>query len=129
MSGMQRRKGATGEREAAQRLNDLGLLCRRSAQYCGKSGQASDILCACLGVHLEVKRTEKFRLMDTVRQCDRDARGAHWAIMHRSNAAPWVIIQRVEHWVADSMAAQGAIADRQELIARLGREAFGDEPI
>jgi hypothetical protein len=104
-------------------------MCRRSAQYCGKSGEASDIFCANFGVHLEIKRVEKFRLMDTVRQCDRDARGAHWAIMHRSNAAPWVIIQRLEHWVADSMAAQGAIAERQELIARVGREVLGDEAI
>jgi len=27
------------------------------------------------------------------------------------------------------MAAQGAIAERQEIIARVGREAFGDEAI
>jgi len=118
MGGMSRRKGAVGEREIVDRLNSMGLLCRRSVQYSGRPGTAADIMCDGLGLHVEVKRTETFKWDDTLAQVARDSRGQPWVIFHRKSRGPWLVIQTLETWVGDSTAAQGAIAHRQELIAR-----------
>lgn len=127
MGGMQRRKGAAGEREACHELIRAGMLARRTAQYCGKSGDAADIHVEGLGVHVEIKRTEKLRIYDAVEQAKRDAKGARFIVMHRTNMKPWIVIQLLEHWVEDSEAAQGAIAHRQELIARAAEELKPDD--
>ncbi len=58
MGGMQRRKGAVGERELVQELNNRGLLCRRTAQYCGKAGTAADVVCEGLG---DVKTADRLK--------------------------------------------------------------------
>ena len=125
MGGMQRRKGAVGEREVCQVLSDLGMLARRTAQYCGRSGDAADIHVEGLGVHCEVKRTEKLRLYDAIEQASRDSKRSHFIVLHRQSNKPWVVIQLLEHWVEDSMAAQGAVAHRQDIIDRASG-AIGD---
>lgn len=107
-----------GEREVCQVLSDLGMLARRTAQYCGKSGDAADVHVEGLGCHVEVKRTEKLRLYDAIEQASRDARKSHFIVVHRQSNRPWVVIQLLEHWVQDSTAAQGAIAHRQDIIDR-----------
>jgi len=118
MGGMSRRKGAVGEREIVDKLNSMGLLCRRSVQYAGKPGTDADVVCEGLGLHVEVKRTETFKWDDTLAQVQRDARGTPWVILHRKSRGPWLAIMLLDAWVEDSTAAQGAIAHRQELIAR-----------
>jgi hypothetical protein len=105
MGGMQRRKGAIGEREACHVL----------------------IHVEGLGVHVEVKRTEKLRIYDAVEQAKRDAKGTRFIVLHRTNMKPWIVIQLLEHWVEDSQAAQGAIAHRQELVARAVEEMQVDD--
>lgn len=116
MGGMQRRKGAVGERELVQELNNRGLLCRRTAQYCGKAGTAADIVCEGLGLHCEVKRTERLELGKAIEQVKRDSKGRPWAIFHRSNGRPWVVIMSLDHWVEDSVQAHNARALRRDRI-------------
>ena len=118
MGGMSRRKGAVGESVIVDKLYSMGLLCRRSVQYNGRPGTAADIMCDGLGLHVEVKRTETFKWDDTLAQVAADSRGQPWVIFHRKSRGPWLVIQTLETWVGDSTAAQGAIAHRQELIAR-----------
>lgn len=108
MGGMQRRKGATGERELVDLLNRLGFIARRTAQYCGSSGDAADVLIRDLAFHAEVKRTERLKWRDTLRQVQRDAKGKPWVIFHRQSNMPWLVIMEVGTWADDSTAARNA---------------------
>lgn len=116
MGGMSRRKGSRGELELVQELNRRGLLCRRTVQYCGRSGDAADVVCEGMNIHLESKRCERFRLYDAIRQASRDAKGRPFAIAHRSNGEPWVVVMLLEHWIADSVQCANAIALRRERV-------------
>jgi Holliday junction resolvase len=115
---MQRRKGATGERELVQELNRLGLMCRRSVQYAGKPGTDADVVCEALPMHIECKRTERFKWTQTLKQVKRDSKGKPWVIAYRFNDGPWLIIQPLEQWFADSTMAQQAKQYRMAIIAR-----------
>lgn len=44
MGKSQRDKGARGERLLARALREEGYECRRTSQYCGQSGDASDVV-------------------------------------------------------------------------------------
>ena len=50
-------KGARNEREIANILKDHGYDARRTAQYCGNTGDASDVV-GLDGFHIEVKHQE-----------------------------------------------------------------------
>jgi Holliday junction resolvase len=93
MGRMQRRKGAAGEREAAEKLNEvLGTHLRRGRQYCG-GPESPDVAGDLPGLHLEVKRVEALRLYPSLEQARRDAgTGDVPAVMHRMNKKPWVMI-------------------------------------
>lgn len=116
MGGMQRRKGATGERELVDLLNRLGFIARRTAQYCGSSGDASDIVISDFPMHTEVKRTERLKWRDTLRQVQRDSHGKPWVIFHRQSNMPWLVIMEVTAWADDSQAAATARATRKRII-------------
>ena len=53
-----KQKGSSGEREVAHILQRHGYDARRTAQYCGNTGDASDVV-GMDGIHLEVKRQEQ----------------------------------------------------------------------
>jgi len=93
MGMMQRRKGAAGEREAAEKLNEvLGTRFHRGRQYHGGPG-SPDLAGDLPGLHLEVKRVEALRLYPSLEQARRDApTDAVPAVMHRMNKKPWVVI-------------------------------------
>lgn len=118
MSGMQRRKGATGERELVQALLSLGMLARRSVQFNGREG-ACDVLIEGLDWNNECKRTEQLRWRATIAQCKRDARGKPWRIYHRYNGGEWLVIAPLDQYVADSIGMQKAIQLRQQRIAEV----------
>lgn len=107
-----RAKGAAGERELADELNRLGLLARRSVQYCGKPGDNADLVVAGLRAHVECKRTETMRLERWLEQVALDAKGKPWIICYRQSRKPWLVIQTLEHWAADSLDARDAINHR-----------------
>ena len=88
-----REKGKRGEREASQELKRIfpGVQFRRGQQYRG--GDDSPDIVGMDGVHLEVKRTEKFQLWKALDQAERD-RGADdiAVVLHRRNKSPWVAV-------------------------------------
>lgn len=96
-----KQKGARGEREWAAFCREQGYDCRRTAQYCGKTGDASDVV-GLPGIHLEVKRVENFRIYDAIDQATRDAkaagRGEIPVVAFRKNNHRWLIIQDAEDW-------------------------------
>jgi Holliday junction resolvase len=111
-----REKGASGERELVDQLNKLGLIARRSVQYCGKSGEASDVLIEGCSLHVEVKRVERVRLAQWIEQASRDAHGRAWGVFTRQNRGEWMVIVPLTQWIEDSRIAEMARAERQRRI-------------
>lgn len=72
MGKMQCEKGARFERTLASILRDYGYDARRTAQYCGNTGDASDVV-GLPGLHIEAKHVEQFRIYDWIAQARRDA--------------------------------------------------------
>jgi hypothetical protein len=100
MGSMSKRKGAAGEREAAEKLNEV-LVTRfhRGRQYHG-GPESPDLTGDLPGLHLEVKRCERLRLYEALAQARRDASVTQVpAVMHRANQKPWVIVVDVEHLI------------------------------
>lgn len=93
-----RDKGARGERELANILKTYGYEARRGQQFCGANGDADVI--GLEGVHIEVKRTEKFKLYDALEQSERDARcGEMPIVITRRNKKPWVVCMRLDDFL------------------------------
>ena len=91
-------KGKRGEREVADLLKLYGYEGRRGVQYCGIFGD-SDVI-GMDGVHIEVKRTEKFRLYDAMEQSKHDARpGEIPTVWHRQNGRDWVVVLDAEDFI------------------------------
>ncbi len=90
-----KRKGNAGERELAHLLAARGIHCQRNDQ-CYVGGEDNPDVSATIGgaaLHLEVKRTERFRLWDALEQATRDANGhAVPVVVHRANRRPWVAV-------------------------------------
>lgn len=88
-----KQKGKRGELEVANMLRRLGYEdARRTAQYCGNTGDASDVI----GVdylHLEVKRAESLHIKDWIAQAERDAKDYETpVVVFRSNNEPWRVV-------------------------------------
>lgn len=94
-----RQKGARGEREWAAFCREQGYDCRRTAQYCGKTGDAADVV-GLPGIHQEVKRVERLNIEEAVLQAVRDAfkGGGIPVVAHRKNNAEWLVTMRAEDW-------------------------------
>ena len=92
MGKMSREKGKRGELEWASFCRGKGYDCRRTSQYCGKTGDASDVV-GLPGIHQEVKRVERLDLYGALSQAQRDAKlGEMPIVAHRKNYHPWVVI-------------------------------------
>lgn len=93
MGKMSREKGKRGEREVALLLKSLGYPARRTAQNCGKSGDAADVV-GVDGLHLEVKRCEQIRLDEWIRQAERDSTdtGNIPVVVFRKSGEPWRVV-------------------------------------
>lgn len=84
-------KGSVGERLAANYLNQIGFPgSRRTQQYAGNTGDASDVVSNSLpGVHIEVKfgyPKSSFdmgtRLLEkAIERCEKDCAGKPWVIL------------------------------------------------
>jgi Holliday junction resolvase len=93
-----RQKGARGERELASKLREHGFEARRGVQYSGANGDADVV--GLPGVHIEVKRVERFDLYGSLSQSKSDARhGELPVVMHRKNNCEWVVVQPLDDWL------------------------------
>lgn len=92
-----KRKGRIGEQEVARILRSYGYDAHRGVQYQG--GQDSPDVVGLPGVHIEVKRTESFRLWDALSQAKGDCGGNKPVVMHRKNDCEWVVIQPLTDWI------------------------------
>lgn len=92
MGKMSKRKGASGEREAAAKLNELfGTSMHRGRQYHG-GPDSPDITGDLDRLHIEVKRTERLQLYKALEQAEEDAAEDQIPVLlHRRNRGKWIL--------------------------------------
>lgn len=95
-------KGKCYEREVASMFRSEGYEARRTNQYCGNTGEASDVI-GPPGIHIEAKHQEQMRLYDWIAQAIRDADAAGDGdlpvVIHRKNHADTLVTMRFEDWI------------------------------
>lgn len=93
-------KGARFERTLASKFREYGYDARRTAQYCGNTGDASDVV-GLPGIHIEAKHQETMRLYDWISQAKRDAagKGNLPAVFHKKNNAEILVTMTLEDWI------------------------------
>lgn len=91
-------KGKRGELEFSRLCRSHGYDTRRTAQYCGNTGEAADIL-GLPGIHVEVKRVERLNIEDAMSQAKAEAKPDELpAVFHRKNRREWLVTMRAEDW-------------------------------
>lgn len=97
-----KRKGARFERLLAIALRGYGYETRRTAQYCGNTGDASDVV-GLPGIHIEAKHQEQMRLYDWMEQAKRDAAAGNGkklpAVFHKKNNREVLVTMTLEDWM------------------------------
>ena len=95
-----KRKGKVGELELAKVLREYGYDCRRTNQYCGNTGEASDVV-GLPYIHIECKRVERLNLDDAIKQAERDAKDDELpTVFHRKNHHKWLVTMTIDDWIA-----------------------------
>lgn len=92
-----KQKGKRGELELTELLRTAGHAnARRSAQYCGNTGDAPDIV-GVEGLHIECKRVEQFRDEVALQQAERDTKKTDLpVVMYRRNGEKWKMLTRLD---------------------------------
>ena len=99
-----KQKGAIFERILAGIFREYGFSdARRTAQYCGNTGDASDVV-GLPGIHVEAKHQENMRLYDWIEQARRDAeangKGLLPAVFHKKNNHDILVTMYLDNWMA-----------------------------
>lgn len=102
MGKMSREKGKRGERYVASLFKEYGYDVHRSAQFCGKTGDAADVI-GIPFIHAEVKFQEKMHLYDWIDQAKRDSEangnGDLPTVFHKANYKDLLVTMRFEDWI------------------------------
>ena len=90
-------KGKRGELELAELLRTAGYAnARRSAQYCGNTGDAPDIT-GVEGLHIECKRREQIQDEVFMQQAEREAKKDEVpVVMYRRSREKWKVCIRLD---------------------------------
>ena len=94
-----KQKGARFERHLASRFREYGYEARRTAQYCGNTGDASDVV-GLNGLHIEAKHQEQMRLYEWMAQAKRDSAGTGKlpVVFHKKNNAEILVTMTLDDW-------------------------------
>lgn len=95
-----KQKGARYEREIASKLKELGYEARRTAQFCGNTGDASDVV-GLNGIHIECKHCEKISIYDWMAQAIHDSAksGNLPTVFFRKNNSETLVCMRLDDWI------------------------------
>ena len=98
-----KQKGARFERTLASRFREYGYAdARRTNQYCGNTGDASDVV-GLPGIHVEAKHQERMQLYEWMAQAKRDAaangKGNLPAVFHKKNNAETLVTMELEDFM------------------------------
>lgn len=96
-------KGAKFERKLASLFRDYGYDdARRTAQFCGNTGDASDVV-GLPYLHIEAKHQEKMYLYDWMAQAIRDAKASGKdvfpAVFHKKNRCDILVTMRLDDFM------------------------------
>ncbi len=96
-------KGKRFERTLASKFREYGYTdARRTAQYCGNTGDASDVV-GLPYIHCEAKAQETMRLYDWTDQAKRDAeangKGHLPAVFHKKNHCEILVTMTFDDWM------------------------------
>ena len=93
-------KGKRFERDIANYLKEHGFDARRSAQYCGNTGDAADVV-GLPGFHIECKHQEKMHLYDWMEQAVRDSAksGDTPIVIHKQNRKDTLVTMRLDDFM------------------------------
>lgn len=98
-----RDKGKRFERDIANFFKNYGITAKRTAQFCGKTGQAGDVE-GVPGVHVECKAVEKLNLEAAYQQSVRDAeaadKGEYPIVIHKKSRKPAMVTMALDDWIA-----------------------------
>lgn len=100
MGKMSRDKGARFERTLAGKFKDYGYDAMRTAQHCGKSGDAADVV-GLPNIHVEAKHCERMTLYDWMAQAKRDSEGTGNlpAVFHKKNRGEILVTMEFDDWM------------------------------
>ena len=98
-----KQKGARFERKLAALFRDYGYdESRRTAQYCGNTGDASDVV-GLPGIHVEAKHQERMQLYDWMDQAKRDVEAGGEdklpVVFHKKNNAEILVTMRFDDFM------------------------------
>lgn len=97
-----KQKGARFERLLASKFREYGYDARRTAQYCGNTGDASDVV-GLPGIHIEAKHQERMQLYDWMDQAKRDAEAGGGekkpVVFHKKNNAEILVTMRFDDFM------------------------------
>lgn len=97
-----KQKGARFERLLASKFREYGYEARRTAQYCGNTGDASDVV-GLPGLHIEAKHQERMQLYDWHAQAKRDAAAGGEnrlpVVFHKKNNAPILVTMELDDFM------------------------------
>ena len=98
-----KQKGARFERLLASKFREHGYDdARRTAQYCGNTGDASDVV-GLPGLHIEAKHQEQMRLYDWIAQAKRDAKAGGGnrlpAVFHKKNNSNILVTMELDSFM------------------------------
>ena len=94
-----KQKGSRNEREVAELIRKYGFDARRSAQYCGNTGDAADIT-SDLPYHIEVKHQERLDIDTWWEQAVHDSKGKEPLLVFRKNRQRWRVVMDFEHFLS-----------------------------
>lgn len=100
------RKGAAGERELKEILQQQGYSCQRGGSM--TFGTVPDVV-GLPNIHIEVKRVEKLNVPEAMAQAIRDSEAMQDgipALFHRRNRHPWLVTMRLDDWLSFYREAQ-----------------------
>ena len=111
-----KQKGARFERQLATVFRAYGYAdARRTAQYCGNTGDASDVV-GLTGIHVEAKSQETMRLYDWMAQAKRDSEntGNLPAVFHKKSRADILVTMTMDDWMRLYEAYRAALVEDLE---------------
>lgn len=94
-------KGARFELKLASIFREQGYDARRTAQYCGNTGEAADVV-GLPRIHVEAKHVERLNIYDAMAQAKRDAeasgKGNLPAVFHKKNHSEILVTMTLDDW-------------------------------
>lgn len=101
MGKMSRNKGKRYERELASTFRKYGYQdARRTSQYCGNTGDASDVV-GLPGIHVEAKHQEQFRIYEWMLQATNDSAKSKDkpVVFFRKNKEETLVCMKLDDWM------------------------------